>query len=529
MSRLKNFTHGLASGYVALAANVVYTLLSIRLALEFLPKVEFGVWAVSAQVAGYLVFIDLGMGSSLGRLLIDHKDDRKTGAYGGMVKTGMLVFFVQGLILLAVGLVLARVLPPFLNVDEELREPFFHLLGGLAVMTAIGFQTRILSLLLNANQRMDLQHLSQICQFAVKLLTLWIGFEKGLGVYSLLAAQAAGWLTLIVVQFAACVKTKVLPRRGQWGRATRSRFKEMFWFGADVFWVALGTQLINSSQTIVVSRAQGLDAAAVWAVGTKSFALVCQLLWRISAMSGPIFSEMYARDEKARLWDRYRILFQIVSAFAGLCAVIFAFANGPFFILLSDGKAGMVWPAHYTWLLALWLIPQAQQGFHSSLILVIKQIRALKHVYFGEGVVFVVVGAILAERVGLGAMIMWSSICTMIFTFSYSVWRVRGVTGASYSDILWEWQKPLLGMLLVVAPLGCVIEWAVQGRGPWIQFLSHIVILGGIGMAVFLRRVMPLEWRRKLLAQSPGVLRPVLELLCGARADSAEGEELRRR
>lgn len=525
---MKNFTHGLASGYVALAANVVYTLLSIKLALEFLPKAEFGVWAVSAQVAGYLVFIDLGMGSSLGRLLIDHKDDRESGTYGGMVKTGMLVFFIQGLILLAVGLVLARILPPFLNVDEGFREPFFHLLGGLAAISAIGFQTRILSLLLHANQRMDLQHLSQICQFAVKLVVLWIGFQKGLGVYSLLAAQAGGWLTSIIVQFAACVKTKVLPRRGQWGRATRSRFKEMFWFGADVFWVALGTQLITSSQTIVVSRAQGLDAAAVWAVGTKSFALVCQLLWRIFAMSAPIFSEMYARDEKARLWDRYRILFRIVSAFAGLCTVIFAFANGPFFILLSDGKPGMNWPAHYTWLLALWLIIQTQQGFHSTLILVIKRIRALKYVYFAEGIMFVLVGGLLAERVGMDAMIACSLICTLVFTFSYSVWRVRGITGAPYSEIFWEWQKPLLGMLLAVLPLGFAIDWAVAGQGAWIRFLAHIVLLGGVGMTVFLRRVVPLEWRRKLLAQSPRAWRPLLELFCGTRAGSAAGEELRR-
>ena len=105
---------------------------------------------------------------------------------------------------------------------------------------------------------------------------------------------------------------------------------------------------------------------------------------------------------------------------------------------------------------------------------------------------------------------------------------MREITGAPYSEILWDWQEPLLGMLAAVAPIGFAINWAVEGRDAWIRFLAHIIVLGGVGMTVFLRWVMPMEWRLKLLSQSPGVLRPFLGLLCGARAGSTEGEELRR-
>src|ERR1700722_3056731 len=95
MSRLKKFTRSLLSGYIALGANIVYTLASVPLALHYLGKPEFGLWALVTQLAGYIALIDLSMSASVGRILIDHKDDRQNGAYGSVIKTGVLVGLVQ--------------------------------------------------------------------------------------------------------------------------------------------------------------------------------------------------------------------------------------------------------------------------------------------------------------------------------------------------------------------------------------------------------------------------------------------------
>ena len=53
MSRLKKFTRSLLSGYVALGANIFYTLASVPLALHYLGKAEFGLWALVSQISGY--------------------------------------------------------------------------------------------------------------------------------------------------------------------------------------------------------------------------------------------------------------------------------------------------------------------------------------------------------------------------------------------------------------------------------------------------------------------------------------------
>src|SRR4051794_464510 len=110
MSRFRRAVHGAASGYASLAAAALYSLATLPLALHNLDKERFGLWTLMSSIAGYLSLIDLGMSSSVARLLIDHKDDRQTDTYATMIRTGWLVLAVQALIILAVGFAIAPVL-----------------------------------------------------------------------------------------------------------------------------------------------------------------------------------------------------------------------------------------------------------------------------------------------------------------------------------------------------------------------------------------------------------------------------------
>jgi hypothetical protein len=84
MSRFKRFAHSLVSGYALLVVNVLYTLASVPLALHYLSKEEFGLWAVVSQICNFnMLVVDLGMSGAVARILIDHKDDSTSTKYGG--------------------------------------------------------------------------------------------------------------------------------------------------------------------------------------------------------------------------------------------------------------------------------------------------------------------------------------------------------------------------------------------------------------------------------------------------------------
>src|SRR4051812_7055353 len=124
MSRFHRVIHNVAAGYLVLVVTVVYQLASVPLALHYLSNERFALWALMSSIAGYLSLIDLGMSSSVARLLIDHKDDPAKQAYGSLIKTGWLVLIIQGLILWLTAFALAPVLCRFLDIALEFRPEF---------------------------------------------------------------------------------------------------------------------------------------------------------------------------------------------------------------------------------------------------------------------------------------------------------------------------------------------------------------------------------------------------------------------
>src|SRR4051794_15903342 len=119
MSRFKNAARSLTSGYAAIATNAVYSLASVPLALHYLTKEQFGLWALVTQISGYLLLLDLGMSGSISRFLIDHKDERAAARYGSVIKTGSIVLLVQGVCIALGGILISRVMPQILDVPQQ--------------------------------------------------------------------------------------------------------------------------------------------------------------------------------------------------------------------------------------------------------------------------------------------------------------------------------------------------------------------------------------------------------------------------
>jgi O-antigen/teichoic acid export membrane protein len=511
MSRLKNFTRSLLSSYALLGVNVFYTLASVPLALKYLSKAEFGLWGVTLQIAGYISLIDLGMGGSIARILIDHKDDRASGRYGGAIQSGFLVGLVQSLIILAVGLGLVWFMAGWLLVPLELSKPFFWLMIGQIVLTAATFMSRIFSQLLYAWQRIDICNYSGIAQFVIGFGVLWIGFYFGLGVFSLLAGFMAGWLGGTAICFFACLRLGLWPKAGEWGRASRAQFRELFSYGADLFLITIGVQLIISSQTVLVSRQLGLEAAALWSVMAKAFTLVSQIIWKIVGNAMPAFAEMQVRQEWARLWDRYRGMFIAANVFAGVCGVLFAACNGPFVSVWMHGQ--FFWPAINNVLLGAWLIVSTQQCCHNSLIMCLKEIRGLKYVYLLEGVVFIFAAAVLLPSTGLTGMLICSLLATTLFTWLCGVWRVAGLSGMGWKPLLWDWQLPLFWVLGVMVPCWLAIEWMLRGAPDWLRLVINGSLLTVTGVWVSLRFALPSNLVAEIVGKLPTPLQRVAAIL----------------
>ena len=514
MSRLKKFTHSLVSGYVALGANIFYTLAGVPLALHYLGKVEFGLWALVTQVGGYLALIDLGMSNSVARFLIDHKDDRRDGAYGSVIKTSVLVGASQGVLIMVAGAGLSVLAGPLLHIPAELQREFLWLMIGQSVLLALSFAVRIFGsapagapaaghFLLRGGRVLFCEPGGDVG-----------GLAAGWGVYSFLIGQAVMTLGNLAATAGGCMWLGLFPKPGEWGAVSRARFQEMFAFGRDNFLMGIGWQFIYASQTILLTRFLGLETAAVWSVCTRTYTLINTLVWRIFDFSTPALVEMMVRGERDRLLWRFREITAFSASVSVVAGVLLAVCNGPFVWLWTGGK--IHWSPVNDLLLAVLCVVVTAVRPHITLAVQTKRFGFLRFVFLVEGLAFVGL-FLLAHRLGgVTTMLGLSILCTLTFSLPYGMHRTRQYFGLGLRELA-RWFGPALRLSVWVVPAGGLAWWLTQDGSAILQLAVRGGIFGIWTAWAFLRHGLPASLQMEIHHRAPGWSKPFFNRIGFAR------------
>jgi O-antigen/teichoic acid export membrane protein len=507
VSRFSRFAQSLASGYVLLGANVLYTLASVPLALSYLGKAEFGLWALTTSIAGYIGFLDFGLSASASRILIDYKDGRSESNYGSVIQTGALVGITQGTLVFIAGSAIAFVVGPLLKIPQELQRDFIWLMIGQCGLLGFTFAARIWSHILTAHQRYDIPNYASSVLFLVNYSVLWYCFARGLGVFSILWAQGIGTILATVINGIACIRLKLLPDPGKWGRPAWDKFHELFVFGRDFFLCAVGNQLINASQTILLTRLLGLEAAAVWSICTRTYTMLQQVIFRIFDYSSSAIAEMIVRQERQLLLQRFRQIAGFSCSISIAAAVMFVVCNGPFVRLWTDRT--LVWPVLNDLLLGVWLIFSASMRVHTGLAGQTKQFDFLRYIYFLEGAAFVLLTLLLRGRGSVTGMLLVSIGCTLTFSFPYGLFRTKSYFQLSWTHLL-EWHRSAFALFAWVTPVALIVWWLTREMPLPFRLGANAVLIGGWTLWGFLRHGLGKPLQFEMMARAPGWARPVL-------------------
>jgi O-antigen/teichoic acid export membrane protein len=483
MSRLKRFAAGVLSGYAAMFANIIYTMASVPLALHYLSKIEFGLWALVTQISGYLLLVDLGMTGSISRILIDHKDRPSDGVYGAIIKTGTWVLAVQGAIIAAGGILISLCLPKLFDIPAVHRHDFQFLVAGYCVVTGALFVSRIFGSILVAHQRYDISNYLQIAFFAVSFAGMWLGFNRGFGIYAMLVSNVAGMLVTGCATFIAVLWLDLFPAPGSKTQAGWPIFKELFFFGTDLFLLSVGLQLLSASQVVIITQTLGLEAAAVWSIATKPFALAQQFVGRLWDFSSGAASEMVVRGERERLEHRFRDLVTLTASMSVLVGVSIALCNNSFLEIWTKGR--IAWNSSNDCLMAGLLAVTSVTRVHIGLMGQTKMIGAMRYIYFLEGASFVLVAFLIIPYLGIPGMIGAAILMDIIWSGIYGTHR----TAAEFSKPIWEvaggWLLQPLKFASVLAPLAWFCWWVTRDLASPTRFglnSSVAVVLGTILM-----------------------------------------------
>lgn len=498
MSRIQHFTRGVATSYIQLGVNLCYTAASVPLALHYLSKAEFALWALVMQVAGYVALVDMGMGASVSRLLADYKDDRNGGRYGSVLKTGQAVFLLQGALIAAVGVACARPLTGLLLITPDLAPTFASVLVGQCVLLGLSCWTKFLAAPLWCHQRYDVGNhsgsLGQIANFAI----LWLGFSRGWGLATVVAANAAGWIVSLAVQTWVCVRCGYFPKRGAWGRVDRAVFGELFTFGRDIFMMALGNQLLSASQIIIVTRALGIEAAATWAICSKAFTLAQQMVGKIFEMSSAGLTEMFVRGERDRLCARFRDLVLIAASLSVVAGAVAAVANSGFVAFWTKGRVS--WAPLNDALMGIGLVILNVSRCHTSLVGITRQIRGMRFAFLIEGFAFLVLAWSLVRPFGFPGVILAGILANILCTGIYGHLRTADFFGVRTAQVA-AWLLPSLRVAVCIALGALGARFALARWEPRQTFLPLAALVGCAGLWLGVRFGMPPALRAEVGAR----------------------------
>jgi O-antigen/teichoic acid export membrane protein len=477
---------------------VFYGLASVPLALHFLPVEEFGLFMLVIQISGYFSLIDIGMAGATARLLVDHKDDPNSESYSSLISTGFVVFALQAVLILVAGLLASSWIVAAVGVPAHLQDDATYLLRWLCVYFSVVTFLKMLNSALYAHQRLDIINAITGLMMLFGLLVMAVVLGSGGGLRGLAFVFLLQGLLTVILQGFACWSLRLLPERQFWRRPTFSQFMGMFRFAKDIFFLNIGSQILEASQLIIITRTMGLTAAAMWSVGTKIFNLLYQLITRIEGTAIVFFSEMMVRGETERLENRFRQIYQISAAVTVVTVAVAVAINKPFVSLWAEPT--LAWPVSLSAIMALVVFFNVVTRCHVDLILHTKKLLGLRYLYLFEAILFLGLAFWLVSDFGLYGILTAALVCVVVVRFGYTSWRIADYLRIPVSFVCWQWLRRSVftaaALGVFVATSGMILE---HFNSPQSQLVVATLWTGIPATLVLFSIAMPEETKSEVL------------------------------
>jgi len=310
MRGLVNFRPALASGIGGTCSSMVYSLVFVPLCLAYLPLENYGLWALMLQLVRYLDMMDAGVSGAAFRLFSAANQSPDRQRLPGVWTASLLVQGLQGAVILLAGLLLVVPLANFFNLGPQLREDFAEVFRIVVILSALRFALRPFGML--ARSRHLHHHLNGLVPAALLggLGVLFLGLKAGWGMWALAAAFFWEWLCMGLGPIAISWQAGLIPPWRTWRIPTRSNLRGLFGFGSRLFLVQSAVLVTQSMPLLIASRLGGLEAGAVWAIGSRVANLIKDILTQIDSAAAPgvfsLASQERVEELRSRLLDLAR-------------------------------------------------------------------------------------------------------------------------------------------------------------------------------------------------------------------------------
>jgi O-antigen/teichoic acid export membrane protein len=294
---------------LAKAVNTLAVLVSVPITLGYLGTERYGLWMAITSIVAFLGFADLGIGNVILNLVSESHGKDDVEAARKSISSALFM-----LIVISVGLAsLFALIYPHVGWDRffNVSSPTARKEAGPAV--AVFVACFLINLPLSIVSRIQMGYQEGYVS------SIWQGIANLLGLAGLVVIvhQKAGlpWLVLVItgapalgnllngISLFAFQRPWLIPRRQDIDALI---VRQIVWVGFLFLVLQVANAIVYSSDNIIIARVLGPEAVTNYAVPSRLFIIVPNMLYMVLAPLWPAYGEANARGDDSwvphRLW-----------------------------------------------------------------------------------------------------------------------------------------------------------------------------------------------------------------------------------
>lgn len=280
--------------------SIVIGILMMPFLIATLGQELYGLWIVIGSVVGTYYLLDLGFNQAVTRYVSKYIHQNNPEAANKIINTALVIYSLLGVVVLVASVLAAQF------GAEKLMDNHEHLtlaqtilmITGLAF--ALEFPAKAFPGIISAYMRYDFIALVQLLKSITDALLIYFFISNGYGLVAIaLITFCTGLIsTAIYIRFTTSLfKELSFTRRA----VDLSTFKDVFHFSKWVFVTDMCALLRDKMDIWFIAFYISNSALTIYYVAVRLVEYALQFLTQATGITGPIFTEYYAKGETVKL------------------------------------------------------------------------------------------------------------------------------------------------------------------------------------------------------------------------------------
>lgn len=279
---------------------IVIGFLMMPFLISVLGEELYGLWIVIGSVVGTYYLLDLGFSQAITRYVTKYIHQENPQAANRVINTALVLYSTLGLVVFIISLIAAKFGVESFMGDSEHASLAQVLLIISGLNLALEFPAKSFPGIVSAYMRYDFIAIVRIIRSIIDAVLIYLFLSNGYGLVAIALISLVSSIigNIIYVRFTSSLFKDLSFRKSHVDIET---LRDVFHFSKWVFIFDMNSMFRNKMDIWFIAFYQSNSVLTIYYVAVRLTEYALQFLTQATGITGPIFTEYYARGEHEKL------------------------------------------------------------------------------------------------------------------------------------------------------------------------------------------------------------------------------------